>query len=522
MPVRQRKPNEFTQQMIPLLLLAIGVVTTNNSATFLDDEAVLLGAAAKPVQSIFSQSFSAAAMRGQSPIYEMILHFWLRWTGEFDYLRIPSILFFIAGLFLLSRASRHVTGAPGGAAIIWLGVLWPLGFHLVRLASWYSFSFFLVAGLTLSYFKFLEHQTLGRWVVLFLFYAALIWTNYFGWAILGCLAIDQALRLGPNEVVANPKTVLGVSGLLLISLPLFASAFRADFSRFMDMHQGARTILASAGFNVYSLFVSVSVAPWYWRFSVPAALAVVLCLAMAARRLPRSARRFLLYSAVLIVLMTLIGILSTDYLLMLAPWVLLPIGVAIDSAKPRWAAFALAAALLVIGGLGWYGIYSRRYYADLRFIEPWQEIAGDAAAKIGAGATVIADDPSFLFYLTDLLHLPAHNGPWKFEGSLPDEVRHPQVYSPADWLASGHPPGGKMILVRRGNESEGNEPIDKAARELDQACGSISSRLRVRDDGYNWKQRFFPQQGEPQWRIEIREYDCDSSNSKQIYRIPPP
>jgi hypothetical protein len=207
---------------------------------------------------------------------------------------------------------------------------------------------------------------------------------------------------------------------------------------------------------------------------------------------------------------------------MLAPWVLLPIGVAIDSAKPRWAAFALAAALLVIGGLGWYGIYSRRYYADLRFIEPWQEIAGDAAAKIGAGATVIADDPSFLFYLTDLLHLPAHNGPWKFEGSLPDEVRHPQVYSPADWLASGHPPGGKMILVRRGNESEGNEPIDKAARELDQACGSISSRLRVRDDGYNWKQRFFPQQGEPQWRIEIREYDCDSSNSKQIYRIPPP
>jgi len=59
------------------------------------------------------------------------------------------------------------------------------------------------------------------------------------------------------------------------------------------------------------------------------------------------------------------------------------------------------------------------------------------------------------------------------------------------------------------------------ARLLDQSCGSISSRLRMRDEGYKWKQRFFPQLGEPQWRIEIREYDCDSSNSKQIYRIPP-
>jgi hypothetical protein len=199
---------------------------------------------------------------------------------------------------------------------------------------------------------------------------------------------------------------------------------------------------------------------------------------------------------------------------------LLPIGVAIETVKPRWGSLALASALLIIGGVGWYGIYSRRYYPDLRFIEPWQEIAGDAAAKIGAGATVIADHPSFLFYLTYFLHLPARNGPWKFEGLLPDSVRHPQVYSSAAWLASGHPPAGKVILVRGGSEAEGDQPIDRAARELDQSCGSISSRLRVRDEGYKWKQRFLPQLHEPQWRIEIREYDCDSSNSKQLYHLP--
>jgi hypothetical protein len=200
---------------------------------------------------------------------------------------------------------------------------------------------------------------------------------------------------------------------------------------------------------------------------------------------------------------------------------LLPVGVAIESAKPRWATFGLAAALLVIGASGWYGIYSRRYFSALEFIEPWQEVAGDAAAKIGGGATVIADHPSFLFYLTYYLRVPAQNGLWKFEGLLPDAVRHPQVYSPAGWIAAGHPTSGKMMLIRGASDSDGSQPIDDAARQLDQSCGSISSRLRMRDDGYQRRHRFFPQSGEPQWRIEIREYDCDSSNSKQIYRIPP-
>ena len=65
-------------------------------------------------------------------------------------------------------------------------------------------------------------------------------------------------------------------------------------------------------------------------------------------------------------------------------------------------------------------------------------------------------------------------------------------------------------------------PIDEAARHLDQACSSISSRLRMRDDGYKWKQRFFPELGEPLWRIEIREYECGSSSSQEIYHVPPP
>ena len=105
--------------------------------------------------------------------------------------------------------------------------------------------------------------------------------------------------------------------------------------------------------------------------------------------------------------MALIGILQTKYLFTIAPWILLPVGVAIEATKPRWATFGLAASLLIIGGIGRYGIYSRRFYSAPRFIEPWQEVATDAAANIGNGATVIADHPSFLLYLTYVLRVPA-------------------------------------------------------------------------------------------------------------------
>jgi len=523
MPVRQRKPNEIAQQVMPLLLLGIGLVTTNNSVTFLDDEATTLGAAANPLRTTLAMFSSNSGLHVHSPLFDILLHFWLRWTGgNFDYFRLPSILFFLAGLFLLGGAARHITGASGGNAIIWVGVLWPFGFYFGRLATWYPFSFFLVAGLTLSYFKYLEEQTLGRWAVLFIFGACLVWTDYFGWAILACLAADQIFRSRSKETTATPKAILGTAALLCVSfLPLFY-AFRAELATGLNFHQGAHSILANLAFSAFSLFVSESVAPWYWWLSVPAGLAILFCMALVARWLPRPARRFLVYSASLIVLMALIGILNTNRLLMISPWILLPVGVAIETAKPRWATFGLAGALLVIGVVGWYGTYSRRYYSAPRFIEPWQEIAGDAAAKIRGGATVISDHPSFLLYLTYILRVPNQNGPWRFEGLLPETVNDPRVFSSVGWLAAGHPASGKMLLVRGGRDPGGNEPVDEVARQLDQACGSISSRLRMRDEGYAWKQRFFPELGEPQWRIEIREYDCDSSNSKQIYRIPPP
>ncbi|HWZ56430.1 MAG TPA: hypothetical protein VNZ63_10190 [Verrucomicrobiae bacterium] len=522
MPARPRKSNAVAQQIIPLLLLGIGLVSTNNSVTFLNEEATTLGAAVNPLRTLIAQSVHGTAAAGFHPLFDSILHFWLQATGgNFDYLRLPSALFFLAGLLLLGRAARRFTPGGTGLAVIWLGVLWPFSFHFARLATSYSFSFFLVSALTLSYLEYLEDRTRRRGVVSLVFCVALIWTTYWGWAILACLVLDQIARGRAKEATARVNAlVLAVVILGLCFVPCF-STLRSSIARMMNLRPGIRAILASAGLNVFSFFVSSSVAPWYWRLSIPVGIVIVVGAVLAARWLPRAARRFLVYAVCVLALMALTGALQAGNLFVLAPWVLLPFGIVIETEKPRWATFALAAALLGIGVAGWYGIYAKRFYSDPQFIEPWQEIAADAAVKIANGATVISDQPAFLFYLTYDLHAPRENRPWRFEGLLPDAVKHPQVFSPEGWLSAQRPANRKIVLVRSAREPGDDAPVDQAARELDASCGSISSRLRVRDEGYAWKHRFLPQLRAPLWRIEIREYDCDSSNSRQIYRIPP-
>jgi hypothetical protein len=517
-----RHRREFAPQITPLLLLGVGLVLSNPLVTIIEDESKFLNFVTQPVRETLARYFSGEAPEAHPPLYDILMHFWLRATGgNFDLLRIPSILFFLAGLFLLGRASRHLTGKSGGFAVVWAAVLWPFGFHFGRLATWHAFAFFLVSGLTLAYLNYLEKRTTANWVALLFFAAGLLWTSYFGWAILACLAIDLFLRSRSGTESPSRRIVIGTAAVLIaVSLP-FSSAIRSTLRSYMDVPHGVLAFVTNSAFTVYSLFASESVAPWYWRYSIPVGLAILACLAIVVWWTPSATRRFLIYSAFLIVLLGVLGVLTAERVFMICPWILLPVGVAIETAKPRWANLTLAVGLLAIGGIGWYGISARRYYFAPRFIEPWKEVAEDVASKIREGATVISDHRSFLFYLTYDLQVPKTSGEWKFKGTVGDRVKDPRVYYSADWLAAGRPIGRKMILVRGGDEPGGRKLFDDVVSQLGQQCSSISSRLRMRDEGYAWKQRFYPELGEPLWRIEIREYDCEPSGSKQIYPIPP-
>ncbi len=506
---------------MPVLLLGIGLVASNNYVTFVDDEVRTLDAAAQPARTLFAQFLSGGGQHDMPALYTIPLHFWLRWTtGNFDYLRVPAIIFFLAGLLLLGRAARRIGGPASGITMLWLGILWPFGFHYGRLAAPYSFVFFLIAGLTLAYLRVLEEKSFGSWAALFLFGTALLWTNLFGWAVLACLGIDQLLRIRAGERTASARAI-GRTAILwiVVCIPVYRPLYR-DFLAGIHIHQSFRTVMTSCAFYIYTLFVSESVAPWHWQMSVPAGLAILVCIVLVALRGSGPARRFLAYSAVLFILMAATGMLFSRRLFFVAPWLLLPIAVAIGSIQSRWTRPVLAAMLLIVAGVGWTGIYARRYYSAPQFLEPWVQVVGDTAGKIKTGATVISNSRPFFLYLTYVLHPPTRSAGLQFEGFFPDSIHQPGVNSAHQWLSSGHPMAPVMIWIHGVSDPLAEKPMEDAAHELDQSCGSRVSRLMTRDQGYEWKQRFLPAIAGSQWRIEVREYDCGPNSSQQIFPIP--
>ena len=96
---------------------------------------------------------------------------------------------------------------------------------------------------------------------------------------------------------------------------------------------------------------------------------------------------------------------------------------------------------------------------------------------------------------------------------LPEQVLHSHVKSPEQWLQAGHPFTPAMVWVRgMGGQITGG-PIEMAAQELDRDCGARTSHLYMRDEGYEWKRRLFPDRDDMPWRIEVREYDCSERSS---------
>src|SRR3989304_3536728 len=213
-----------------LLLLAFILFNTYHFFTFIDDETNVLGPAARPTGVFFSSLGTLLRAHEHPPLYDVLLHVWLRLTGgAMNWLRVPSVVFFVAGLFCLSRAARVLAGVPASTALLWLGAIWPYGFHFGRLAVWYSFAFFLIAALTWAYLRHAEMLEENRdpaacrkaWIRVCVLGLALVYANYLGWALLFLLAVDEWIRHRARPATMK-RLLLTAAGFVVASSPLWA------------------------------------------------------------------------------------------------------------------------------------------------------------------------------------------------------------------------------------------------------------------------------------------------------------
>ena len=495
--------------VLPLGILALALFYSNRWFTIVDDEAIGLNLAAQPLRAILAQ---AAAFEKHSPLFGSLMHVWLLLTGgAFDWLRVPATVFFIAGLWMLSRAALRLGGGPSATALVWLGALWPYGFHFGRLAAWYSFVFLCTSAVTWAYLRFCDSPSRSAWALVLLLCGVLVYASYFGWALLVLLGVDDWVRhrAQPGAV----RRLAGSAALLAIAYaPLWPALLRA-LQKNMTFHHSWRASVLNLGFNIYVLLVSESVAPWFWRFGIPATLAVAASLLLVFFGVRREARRFLLFGASLATAMAAIGILDARRMTLAAPWFLLPIAVAVGAMEGALVRRVLAVSLLVAAGIGWYGITVRRFYAAPRYLEPWPTVAAEAAEAFQQGSGVIGNNPSFFFYLTYQLQVPpaAPGSRWRFSGSLPEGAHSDGIWDGEQWIEAGKPLRPAMLWVRGMPGPEEGTPLATAASWLDQHCGNRTERLLMRDPGYDWKQRYFPESHQLFWRAEIRQYECAES-----------
>jgi Dolichyl-phosphate-mannose-protein mannosyltransferase len=273
-----------------IALAALGAIlmVTNPWFTAVDDEVVILDVAARPALQTIKLFLGGSGQHEHPPLSDLVLHGWLWLTnGNLHLLRLPSVVFYLLGIWFLVQAARRIGGDRAGYCTLTLLLLWPNGFHYGRVAGWYAFTFMLVSLLTLTDVKYLEDQSLVT--VLGICALALIYTNYFGWAVLGCLGFDFLLRFWRD--IRKWLLLISTGALLVLACAPIVPAF------LQELHRGAKpapsiSALAIGVYNLYCLFVGESVAPWFWALGIAAGLAIawamVLALVTQARRLADS------------------------------------------------------------------------------------------------------------------------------------------------------------------------------------------------------------------------------------------
>ncbi len=514
MDAAQNKALDTLVIVMVLLGLGMAMMISNRWFTFIDDEIAMLLDATIPAQQTIHSFTDGTGLHRHPPLYDLLLAGWLRLSGgRVSLLRVPAIIFYLLGLWFTVQAARWIAGVAAARAALWIGVVFPYGFHFGRIAGWYSFSFLTLALLTFAYLWMEAKPAWGRWVLLVVACELAVYTNYFLAVLIGLLALDYWIRHSGD---AKPVAAAGATVIVILLgfLPLLrALLFRlfADQGILRPVYSGLATMFF-CGYNVYTLFVSESVAPWFWYFSIPALAAIAYCSVLLLRHGPPAARRLFLGFLLCTLAMTLLNLINTKRLLFLSPWLLISLAAMLGSLPRPVLRKGAILALGLVGAIGWFGILSRRYYAAPRLIEPWEPVAERAAGEVRKGAVLIGNNPSFFFYLTNAIRSPGESGSGEFVGSYPVWLSHPQLFDPIQWLQAGQVYGPTTLLVKGATDEAywGSTAATEAA--LDENCHLDAVERKMADTGFAWKQRWFADARQPAWRIEVRTYQCPSAS----------
>ena len=486
-----------------LALYASFMVATNKRLTILDDEGTIISTANTPTGARLDRFIHGQGQHLHPPLTDILLHWWLGLTQHsFAWLRVSAILTYIAGLLILARCGQLLGNTRTAWAVLLIGMLWPFGYFYARITGWYCFSFFLISALSYCYYRLLETGASSYWTLFTATAILLVWSNYFGLAVLLLLLADLLLF---RRDFAKRHTLA-----LLISACAIALSFAPLIHAFLaDTHNSATgptlswlAATAKFGYMAFALLASVAVAPWYLPWSIPLALAGMLLLAVMV--LQKSSRRFTFYFAALLLGLAMTGLIDLKRLLFITPWLLLAVALSCTTGNGLKAKTAIGSIILAFS-IGWFAIATGRHPAISNFYEPWQSVADQSAAQ---GDVIVSDSYSFLFYLDRALGLddiPA-NGSYLGAGAYQQKGR--QVYYgayPSGQTITSFP---NVTVVRGAAIPPMVALTDQTVQELTTACRLVDSQRYVRDPTFAYRRKLSPNFADLEYRISVDRFSC--------------
>jgi hypothetical protein len=190
--------------------------------------------------------------------------------------------------------------------------------------------------------------------------------------------------------------------------------------------------------------------------------------------------------------MSILGIIGTKRLLFISAWLLLSFAIALANRDMKRARTVLALSLAFVAAAGWAGIFARKYYAAPHFIEPWAEVAEEAATSVARGEFVIDNSPAFRFYVNYSLR-----------------NRGTRIIGVEQWPDLRLPDSSTILFVR-GADFSFRGQTEQVEAWLRSNCATVSVRELVPDSGYWLKSRFFTASGQPRFRISLERYYCST------------
>lgn len=163
-------------KLILILIVALVARLINLNQSFWLDEAAQLSESNRPISQLFDQSIVP-----HPPLYRILMHFWLNINSSEIILRLPSVIFGVATVFLTYFMVKHLCHIwkinPKKSDFISLGTALVLAINQYNVYYSQEFRPYALAGLlgTASTYFFLKR----RWLWYFIISVSFIYTTYF-------------------------------------------------------------------------------------------------------------------------------------------------------------------------------------------------------------------------------------------------------------------------------------------------------------------------------------------------------